>query len=506
MNGSPPLIDAGSVLLTRPSSVGPSSLFASIGYLLEDGARQLPRSVRQHLAKHIVAHKHLYNSDTLPLPLQQYCVGLMKESFTPGEFELKLVCECYGVEICVVSAVDGNLTMFGDTMGYTRRIYLVSHAGEHYQPVVANVSLQSPHSRDQRVFSPNDPNAFFQVLTQLVDSSVSSSRGSSPRGHSPSKANQSDPVYQIATHSCPLDSSVIHVSHEDVCFKEGDTVLVEATKSTLATVLLHPDLPAHTVSLSPQLAQNSGANNQSHLLLFKADELQYGSAVTIHYRSAEQLTDEIIYPALLDYFQQHFRPVTTGDAFTIMWGDIEITVEIKSIKPDSLKHCLIGEDTNIWLLSDKKRPVSRANSSSASSHSASSLGRIGKSIFQDAMQGSLLGEAKSNVEDPDLEHWNYEQILEWEQRHGAVSRGLTRTQLSVLPLVRYSANMAASLPPHQHTDNQPTCQICFSEFEEGEFTRPNLLFCPHSYHQECIDRWLQQNPTCPVCRAEIRPS
>jgi len=50
------------------------------------------------------------------------------------------------------------------------------------------------------------------------------------------------------------------------------------------------------------------------------------------------------------------------------------------------------------------------------------------------------------------------------------------------------------------------CSVCLSEFSPTEFVR--TLPCPaagergHSFHRECIDRWLWTNRKCPLCNAD----
>lgn len=47
------------------------------------------------------------------------------------------------------------------------------------------------------------------------------------------------------------------------------------------------------------------------------------------------------------------------------------------------------------------------------------------------------------------------------------------------------------------------CTVCLSEYQ-GEDMLRILPYCGHSFHVTCIDLWLQQNSTCPVCRISLR--
>jgi len=46
------------------------------------------------------------------------------------------------------------------------------------------------------------------------------------------------------------------------------------------------------------------------------------------------------------------------------------------------------------------------------------------------------------------------------------------------------------------------CVICLAEYEEGDVLRV-LPHCGHDFHMACIDLWLEQNSTCPVCRVSL---
>ncbi|KAM1772274.1 hypothetical protein ACFX15_046145 [Malus domestica] len=53
-------------------------------------------------------------------------------------------------------------------------------------------------------------------------------------------------------------------------------------------------------------------------------------------------------------------------------------------------------------------------------------------------------------------------------------------------------------------DNAIECAVCLSMLEDEEMARllPN---CKHSFHAECIDKWLSSHTTCPICRTEAEP-
>jgi hypothetical protein len=46
-----------------------------------------------------------------------------------------------------------------------------------------------------------------------------------------------------------------------------------------------------------------------------------------------------------------------------------------------------------------------------------------------------------------------------------------------------------------------TCMVCLSEYERGDVLR--TLPCFHSYHRDCIDKWLLQNNKCPMCKFAV---
>ena len=92
-----------------------------------------------------------------------------------------------------------------------------------------------------------------------------------------------------------------------------------------------------------------------------------------------------------------------------------------------------------------------------------------------------------------IDNMTYEELLELEKKMGKVSQGLTKEQIDQLLFEVYSEN-------NNKEDN--ICTICKNNFENGEKIR--RLGCNHIFHMECIDPWLLEKKTCPVCLNEIK--
>lgn len=51
---------------------------------------------------------------------------------------------------------------------------------------------------------------------------------------------------------------------------------------------------------------------------------------------------------------------------------------------------------------------------------------------------------------------------------------------------------------HACLTNGEECSICLANHEVGDVLRS--LPCSHSFHKECIDRWMVQSTCCPMCK------
>uniref|UniRef100_A0A3Q0RHR8 cullin-RING-type E3 NEDD8 transferase n=1 Tax=Amphilophus citrinellus TaxID=61819 RepID=A0A3Q0RHR8_AMPCI len=72
----------------------------------------------------------------------------------------------------------------------------------------------------------------------------------------------------------------------------------------------------------------------------------------------------------------------------------------------------------------------------------------------------------------------FQALLEFEERQGAVvSKKLSRREIQRFPTKVFQGSTGSE--------------------------KLRMLPCFHDYHVQCIDRWLKDNATCPICRANL---
>ncbi|XP_059318709.1 RING-H2 finger protein ATL1-like [Lycium ferocissimum] len=75
------------------------------------------------------------------------------------------------------------------------------------------------------------------------------------------------------------------------------------------------------------------------------------------------------------------------------------------------------------------------------------------------------------------------------------SRGLDELVIREIPTFQYNRNKVGERSFRR-------CVVCLNEFKEDEMLKL-LPKCSHAFHLDCIDIWLQNNASCPLCRTSI---
>ncbi|KZV55295.1 hypothetical protein F511_06772 [Dorcoceras hygrometricum] len=82
---------------------------------------------------------------------------------------------------------------------------------------------------------------------------------------------------------------------------------------------------------------------------------------------------------------------------------------------------------------------------------------------------------------------------------GMLERGLhclEPLEVSKFPVKKYGELCLSS-------KENALCAVCLSEYHNDDILRI-LPVCGHSFHATCIDIWLHQHLTCPICRISLR--
>lgn len=151
---------------------------------------------------------------------------------------------------------------------------------------------------------------------------------------------------------------------------------------------------------------------------------------------------------------------------------------------------------------------SGSSSSSSSSPSSSSSGEsseISSEVFEGSNEGSSSSGSSGGRrevrhrapvtfdESGSLPFLSLAQFFLLNEDDDDQPRGLTKEQIDNLAMRSFGEN-----------DALKTCSVCITEYTEGNKLRK--LPCSHEYHVHCIDRWLSENSTCPICRRAVLAS
>lgn len=80
-------------------------------------------------------------------------------------------------------------------------------------------------------------------------------------------------------------------------------------------------------------------------------------------------------------------------------------------------------------------------------------------------------------------------------------QGMTAGALARLPTVVWSPSNPTTATTDRSDDEAPACAICLVPFAAGDVCR--RFGCEHTYHRDCIDKWLRRAARCPLCNADV---
>ncbi|XP_037678639.1 E3 ubiquitin-protein ligase RLIM-like [Choloepus didactylus] len=172
---------------------------------------------------------------------------------------------------------------------------------------------------------------------------------------------------------------------------------------------------------------------------------------------------------------------------------------------DSSSGSLLNSSSSSSYSSSSSSSLISSSSSSSSSGSSCESSGTRSEMFEGSNERSSSSGTSSvdsqedqhvaPVTSDDSDSWpfNLVQYFLLNEDENDLPIGLSKEQISNLAIRSCEAN-----------DVLKACIICITEYTEGNKIR--VLPCSHEYHVHCIDHWLSENSTCPICRCKVTDS
>ncbi|KAI3955383.1 hypothetical protein MKW98_018484 [Papaver atlanticum] len=224
------------------------------------------------------------------------------------------------------------------------------------------------------------------------------------------------------------------------------------------------------------------------------------------------------------------RPVNTNSmAFLVTVLLLFMILNSHQMSPNFLLWLVLG----VFLMATSLRMYATCQQlqAQAQAHAAAASGLLGHTELRLHMPPSIAFATRGRLQglrlqlallDREFDDLDYETLRALDSDNDSSAQSLSEEEINALPVHKYKAagpqsetstvqQASSSAIPEQKKPNAAkpdevlksmedglTCSVCLEQVDVGEIVRS--LPCLHQFHANCIDPWLRQQGTCPVCK------
>ncbi|XP_057252412.1 E3 ubiquitin-protein ligase SDIR1 isoform X1 [Beta vulgaris subsp. vulgaris] len=228
---------------------------------------------------------------------------------------------------------------------------------------------------------------------------------------------------------------------------------------------------------------------------------------------------------------QPVRPVNTNSfAFLITVLLLFTILNTHQMSPNFMLWLVLG----VFLIATSLRMYATCQQLQvqAQAHAAAASGLFGHTEFRLQMPPSIALASRGRLQglrlqlallDREFDDLDYETLRALDADNVSNIPSMSEEEINTLPVHKYkvtgsenedsqslveASSSSTSPEPKQDANNiskgseeDLTCTVCLEQVKRGELLRS--LPCLHQFHSNCIDPWLRQQGTCPVCKLRV---
>lgn len=224
------------------------------------------------------------------------------------------------------------------------------------------------------------------------------------------------------------------------------------------------------------------------------------------------------------------RPVNSNSlAFLVTVLLLFMILNSHQMSPNFLLWLVLG----VFLMATSLRMYATCQQlqAQAQAHAAAASGLLGHTELRLHMQPSIALATRGRLQglrlqlallDREFDDLDYDTLRALDGDNVSAAPSMSEEEINALPVHKYKnagpqsicssmqqasssvsaeqkkQDLGSSVGSSKAQEDELTCSVCLEQVNVGELIRS--LPCLHQFHASCIDPWLRQQGTCPVCK------